>query len=153
MPIEPTEDPEVEIKQPIQPFHLAINVTDLNSTRSFYGGILGATEGRSTSSWVDFDLFGHQISFHIGPVFQTENSGVVGKHMVPMPHFGLVLPLHRWREMADRLIALKVDFVIPPSVRFEGQPGEQWIMFFTDPSGNPIELKGFGSLDKLFLTD
>ena len=55
--------------------------------------------------------------------------------------------------MADRLIALEVDFVIPPSVRFEGQPGEQWIMFFTDPSGNPIELKGFGSLDKLFLTD
>ena len=73
--------------------------------------------------------------------------------MVPMPHFGLVLPLHRWREMADRLIALKVDFVIPPSLRFEGQPGEQWIMFFTDPSGNPIELKGLASLDELFLTD
>ena len=153
MPIELTEDPQVEKKQPIHPFHLAINVKDLNSTRSFYGGILGATEGRSTSSWVDFDLFGHQISFHIGPVFQTENSGVVGKHMVPMPHFGLVMPLHRWREMADRLIALEIDFVIPPSVRFEGQPGEQWIMFFTDPSGNPIELKGLASLDELFLTD
>ena len=73
--------------------------------------------------------------------------------MVPMPHFGLVMPLHRWREMADRLIALEVDFVIPPSVRFEGQPSEQWIMFFTDPSGNPIELKGLGSLDKLFFSD
>ena len=70
MPIEPTKDPEVEIKQPIQPFHLAINVTDLNSTRSFYGGILGATEGRSTSSWVDFDLFVYQMSFHIAPVFK-----------------------------------------------------------------------------------
>lgn len=114
---------------------------------------LGATEGRSTSSWVDFGLFGHQISFHIGPDFQTENSGVVGKQMVPMPDFGLVLSLHRWREMADRLIALDVDFVIPPSVSFEGQRGEQRIIFFTDPSGNLIELKGLGSLDKLFFTD
>ena len=70
-----------------------------------------------------------------------------------MPHFGLVLPLHRWREMADRLIALEVDFVVPPSVRFEGQPGEQWIMFFNDPSGNPIELKGLESLDELFFKD
>ena len=70
MPIELTEDPAVEKKLPIHPFHLVINVKDLDSTRSFYDGILGATEGRSTSSRVDFDLFGHQISFHIGPVFK-----------------------------------------------------------------------------------
>ena len=77
MPIETTEDPENDIKPPIQPFHLAINVKDLNSTRSFYGGILGATEGRSTSSWVDFDLFGHQISFRIGPVFTLRTQALL----------------------------------------------------------------------------
>ena len=43
-----------------------------------------------------------------------------------------------------------IDFVLPPQVRFEGQPGEQWTMFFTDPSGNPIEVKGFRSLATVY---
>ena len=77
----------------LTPFHLAINVTDLATTRVFYGEVLGAKEGRSTRSWVDFNFFGHQLSFHLGPVMKTENTGHVGDHLVPMPHFGMVLAL------------------------------------------------------------
>jgi extradiol dioxygenase family protein len=62
----------------------------------------------------------------------------------------VVLPLDIWRGVADRLTAAAVDFVIPPSVRFEGQPGEQWTMFFRDPSGNPIEVKGFAEMEAVF---
>lgn len=132
------------------PFHLAINVTDLDAARAFYGGLLGATEGRSTETWVDFDLFGHQLSLHLGTPFATAATGKVGAHMVPMPHFGVVLPLDLWRSLADRLTKAETEFVIPPSVRFEGEPGEQWTMFFRDPSGNPIEVKGFADMQGVF---
>ena len=132
------------------PFHLAINVTDLDAARAFYGGLLGGVEGRSTATWVDFDFFGHQLSLHIGQPFATEATGRVGDHMVPMPHFGVVLPLEAWRALAAQLQASDVDFVIPPSVRFAGEPGEQWTMFFRDPCGNPIEIKGFAEASGIF---
>jgi extradiol dioxygenase family protein len=134
----------------IPPFHLAIHVTELDEARRFYGDLLGAAEGRSTDTWVDFDLFGHQLSLHRGTPFETTNTGKVGDHMVPMPHFGLVLPLSDWKGVADRLTAADLDFVIPPSVRFQGEPGEQWTMFFRDPSGNPIEVKGFADTAGIF---
>jgi extradiol dioxygenase family protein len=132
------------------PFHLAINVTDLDAARGFYGGVLGAVEGRSTATWVDFDFFGHQLSLHLGTPFATEATGKVGAHMVPMPHFGVVLPLTLWRDLAARLEAAGVAFVIPPSVRFKGEPGEQWTMFFRDPCGNPVEVKGFADMGQVF---
>ncbi|SVB48330.1 uncharacterized protein METZ01_LOCUS201184, partial [marine metagenome] len=47
-------------------FHLAYTVLDLESSRKFYGDLLGCQEGRSTESWVDFDFFGNQLSLHIG---------------------------------------------------------------------------------------
>ncbi len=131
-------------------FHLAYHVRDLDAARGFYGGVLGCREGRSTDTWVDFDFFGHQISLHRGEPFATTDTGRVGDKLVPMPHLGLVLELPDWQALADRLTAAKVDFVMPPQVRFEGQPGEQWTMFFRDPSGNPIEVKGFRSLDSVY---
>lgn len=134
----------------LMPFHFAYHVTDLDAARAFYGGVLGCDEGRSTETWVDFDFFGHQISLHLGEPFANPPTGKVGEHMVPMPHFGLVLDVDRFRALADRLDAAGVEFVIPPTLRFEGQPGEQWTMFFRDPSGNPIEVKGYASADQVF---
>lgn len=131
-------------------FHFAFNVTDLNQARRFYGDVLGCLEGRSTNTWVDFDFAGHQISLHLGEPFKTAPTGHVGEHLVPMPHFGLVLALPDWQTMAERLKAAGVQFVVPPQCRFAGQPGEQWTMFFCDPFGNPVELKGFASFDTLY---
>ena len=131
-------------------FHLAINVRDLDESRRFYGGVLGCAEGRSTATWVDFDFFGHQLSLHLGPLLQTQRTGRVGDTLVPMPHFGLVLALDDWQALAQRLESAGADFVMKPQLRFEGQPGEQWTMFFVDPSGNPLEVKGFRSLDTLY---
>jgi extradiol dioxygenase family protein len=133
-------------------FHLALNVTDLDQARRFYGGVLGCTEGRSTATWVDFDFFGHQLSLHLGEPFKTANTGHVGDHLVPMPHLGLVLALPDWLALAKRLEATQLEFVLPPQVRFEGEPGEQWTMFFRDLCGNPIEIKGFRSLDAIHAT-
>jgi extradiol dioxygenase family protein len=131
-------------------FHLAYHVTDLDEARKFYGDILGCTEGRSTDTWVDFDFFGHQISLHLGKPFETTNTGHVGDHLVPMPHMGVILPLADWLKLADRLENADIRFEIPPVVRFKGEPGEQRTMFFRDPSGNPIEVKGFADFDGVF---
>jgi uncharacterized protein len=131
-------------------FHLAFNVTDLDAARRFYGGVLGCAEGRSTDTWVDFDFFNHQISLHLGEPFKTARTGHVGDVLVPMPHFGLVLALPDWKAMAERLQAAGTEFVLKPQVRFEGEPGEQWTMFFCDPFGNPMEIKGFRSLETLY---
>ena len=131
-------------------FHFAFNVTDLSQARRFYGDVLGCREGRSTDTWVDFDFYGHQISLHLGEPLRTTPTGHVGEHLVPMPHFGLILQRADWQAMADRLRAAGVDFVIEPHLRFAGQAGEQWTMFFLDPFGNPIEVKGFESLETVY---
>lgn len=131
-------------------FHLAYHVRDLDEARRFYGGLLGCAEGRSTETWVDFDFFGHQISLHLGEPFATADTGQVGAHRVPMPHLGVILPLEDWRALGERLSAAGLDFVIAPTLRFEGQPGEQGTMFFRDPSGNPIEVKGFADFEGVF---
>jgi extradiol dioxygenase family protein len=133
-------------------FHFAFNVTDLDLARRFYGGVLGCAEGRSTATWVDFDFFGHQISLHLGQPFATANTGHVGDVLVPMPHFGLILALPDWQTLADNLRAAGTAFVLEPQLRFAGQPGEQWTMFFLDPFGNPLEVKGFASLDTVYAT-
>ncbi len=131
-------------------FHLAYHVDDLDRARGFYGGLLGCQEGRSTETWVDFNFFGHQLSLHLGKPFATAKTGKVGDHMVPMPHLGVILEYADWYKLAEKLKALGLSFVLEPTVRFEGEPGEQWTMFFYDPSGNPIEIKGFTSMDKVF---
>lgn len=133
-------------------FHIAFHVRDLSQSRHFYGATLGCKEGRSTATWVDFDFFGHQISLHVGEPFTTSDTGHVGAHMVPMPHFGVVLNMPDWEALADRLVQRKVAFVMSPTRRFVGEPGEQATMFFRDPSGNPIEIKGFADLENVYAT-
>ncbi len=132
------------------PFHLAYHVDCLDQARAFYAGVLGCTEGRSTQTWVDFDFFGNQISLHLGPPFDVGNTGHVGDHKVPMPHLGVVLPYDMWADLAERLTAAGTSFILAPTVRFEGEAGEQWIMFFADPAGNPIEVKGFKDMSAVF---
>ena len=129
---------------------MAFPVRDLSEARTFYGDLLGCPEGRSNDDWVDFDFFGHQISLHLGKPFETTRTGKVGDHMVMMPHLGVVLALDDWFVLAKRLEDAGTAFDIPPVVRFEGLPGEQRTMFFFDPSGNPIEVKGFKDFASVF---
>ena len=135
----------------ISPFHLAFPVDDLAAARRFYGELLGCPEGRSADHWVDFDLRGHQIVAHLAPeaVRQRASNPVDGED-VPVPHFGVVLTMEDWKALADRLEAAGVDFIIPPTVRFVGEPGEQATMFFLDPAGNALEFKAMANPANLF---
>ena len=131
-------------------FHLAYHVDDLAAARRFYGDVLGCAQGRSTDTWVDFDFFGHQISLHLGEPFAVTRTGHVGDQLVAMPHFGVVLALQDWIALGARLAAAGVVFDIAPFIRFAGEPGEQGTMFFRDPAGNPIEIKGVRDFANLF---
>lgn len=132
-------------------FHLAIPVDDLDAARKFYGGVLGLTEGRSAQMWVDWNFYGHQLVTHVadnGERIAARNP--VDGHDVPVPHFGLVLSIQDFHELADRLRAAGTEFVIEPYLRFAGEPGEQWTMFLLDPAGNALEFKAFQDESQLF---
>ena len=135
----------------LSPFHLAFPFTDLAAARRFYGELLGCPEGRSSDTWVDFDLHGHQIVAHLAPdeAGHRATGSVDGDH-VPVRHFGLILPMPEWQALADRLRAAGVHFVIEPHVRFKGQVGEQATMFFLDPCGNALEFKAFEDMSQVF---
>jgi extradiol dioxygenase family protein len=138
----------------LPPFHLAFPVDDLAAARGFYGGVLGCPEGRSADKWVDFDLHGHQIVAHLAPdALARRATNPVDGDDVPVPHFGLVLPMDEWRALAGRLESAGTQFVIPPTVRFEGQAGEQATMFLLDPAGNALEFKAMADPANLFAKD
>ena len=132
------------------PFHLAFPVDDLARARHFYATVLGCEEGRSSTQWIDFNLFGHQIVTHQVPCVAPAAANPVDGHQVPVPHFGVVLDWDEFHAFAERIRAHGVAFVIEPCVRFEGLVGEQATMFFRDPAGNALEFKSFRDPDQLF---
>ena len=132
-------------------FHLAFPVSDLESTREFYIGLLGCQVGRESSSWIDFDFFGHQITAHVSPqeVRMVVANPVDGDE-VPVRHFGVILEWEAWQALAERLRQAKATFAIQPHIRFKGEPGEQATMFIKDPSGNALEFKSFQDMSRVF---
>ena len=134
------------------PFHLAIPVSDIDAARHFYGEVLGFGRGRSAQRWTDWNVEGHQLVTHQvdDHVNAVAGTNPVDGHDVPVPHFGLVLSVERFQQLARQLTAAGVDFVLQPQVRFQGEPGEQWTMFFLDPSGNALEFKAFADPSQLF---
>ena len=136
----------------LTPFHLAIQVRDLDEAREFYGQKLELPEGRCSSEWIDFNLFGQQLVTHLNPILGREgktsniSNGVDG-HGVPVPHFGVVLQMKDWVTLADQIKSFIDGFVIDPYIRFKGEAGEQATMFFLDPSGNDLEFKAFKDIE------
>jgi extradiol dioxygenase family protein len=125
-------------------------VDDLDAARAFYGGTLGCAQGRSAETWIDWDFRGHQIVTHLAASTADRIHNPVDGHDVPVPHFGLILTIADFHELAGRLRAAGTTFVIEPYVRFAGETGEQWTMFFYDPAGNALEFKAFADESQIF---
>jgi uncharacterized protein len=140
------------MNQPLTPFHIAVQVRDIDEARRFYKDILGCSEGRSAPDWVDFNLYGHQFVCHLNPNMGsggklTSHFNPVDGHGVPVPHCGVVLRPPQWAALADRVQRHGVKFVVEPYTRFQGQTGEQSTMFFLDPTGNALEFKAFKDIE------
>ncbi|MEP3655074.1 MAG: VOC family protein [Litorimonas sp.] len=132
-------------------FHLAAPIKDIEATRAFYGGLLGCDQGREAERWIDFDFFGHQVSFHLADMDQSnEPTNNVDGKQVPVRHFGAVLGWDDWQILSERLRNAGTEFIIEPYIRFKGEIGEQATMFFLDPSGNALEFKSFKDESQIF---
>jgi hypothetical protein len=134
----------------MRPFHLAFPVDNLDKTREFYTTILGCKEGRSSDSWIDFDLYGHQVVAHLVDELEPVQTNPVDGDNVPASHFGVILEMNDWNELAKRLTESGIKFMIEPHIRFKGEPGEQATMFFLDPCGNALEFKSFNRDEMIF---
>ena len=137
----------------LNPFHLAIPVTDIEESKRFYHNLLGAKIGRFSDTWIDFDFFGHQLVCHLSPASISETSNPVDQEDVPVPHYGVVLDWNEFEKIIKQLEEKKINFIIKPTIRFKGEVGEQAIAFLRDPSGNAIEFKSFRNMDNLFKSE
>ena len=136
-------------------FHLALAVTDLEQSRHFYGELLGCETGRQSTSWIDFDFWGHQLVTHLvapGSMAAAATNPVDGE-AVPAAHFGPILPWGEFEPLVQRLQEAGVAFVIEPTRRFADRRGEQLTLFVRDPSGNHLEFKSFRHIEMLFASD
>ena len=135
------------------PFHLAFPVSDLEATKDFFIDVLGCRTGRMSDRWIDFDFFGHQVVAHLAEdkIIDAPTNPVDGKQ-VPASHFGVILEWGHWHQVADKLKAADIEFLIEPNIRFKGEVGEQATMFFTEPSGNALEFKSFRDMSQIFAT-
>ena len=141
------------MRKSIRPFHAAYPITDIEKTREFYTNILGCTEGRSESNWVDFNFFGHQVVFHLDKTYKhAKITNIVDSEIVPVPHFGVVLEWNDWEDIVDKLKVANTVFLIEPYIRFKGKPGEQGTCFFQDPNGLNLEFKAFREDSMIFAT-
>jgi len=136
----------------LTPFHIAIQVRNIAEARDFYGGVLGCAEGRSAPEWVDFNLYGHQLVCHLNPTLGphgrlSSHFNPVDGHGVPVPHCGVVLEPDEWQRLVARLKAHAIEWVIEPTTRFAGTPGEQSTLFILDPTGNALEFKAFRNIE------
>ena len=137
----------------MQPFHLAIPVNSLEESAEFYENILGATKGRSSSLWIDYNFFGHQLVCHLVKEKREVASNPVDDDDIPVPHFGVVLEWEDFDKLKEDLQAKNFNFYLKPKIRFAGKVGEQATMFIKDPSNNPIEFKAFRDMGNLFSKD
>lgn len=138
------------MKDKLNPFHLAIPVSNLEESVAYYRDTLGLREGRSSNKWADFDFFGHQLVCHVSNIINEKITNPVDGEDVPVPHFGVVLSIEEFEEFLSRVNNKNIDYIIKPTIRFKGEIGEQRTMFFRDPSGNAIEIKAFKDMGNLF---
>ena len=138
------------MKDKLNPFHLAIPVSNLEESVAYYRDTLGLREGRSSNKWADFDFFGHQLVCHVSNIINEQITNPVDGEEVPVPHFGVVLSIEKFEEFLLQINDKNIDFIIKPTIRFKGEIGEQRTMFFRDPSGNAIEIKAFKDIENLF---
>lgn len=138
------------MQKPTSFFHLAVPVDDLSKAREFYGNVLGCDEGRSSEKWIDFNFFGHQFVVHLGTPLGDPSANGVDGDTVPAFHYGVILPMEDWIDLAEKLQQAGVDFIIEPKIRFQGQIGEQATLFLRDPAGNALEFKSFRDTDQIF---
>jgi extradiol dioxygenase family protein len=133
-------------------FHFSFAVNDLEKARTFYGEMLGCSEGRKLPGRADFNFFGHHIVAHLSPgdVVGDQGKKIGGGLKTPLRHFGVVMTLDDFQRTADKLQKLGATFINKPTVTQKGSIREQMLMTVSDDCGNAIEFKGLREITDVY---
>ncbi|WP_053971260.1 VOC family protein [Mangrovimonas sp. ST2L15] len=131
-------------------FHMSLPCLSVRETKSFYTNNIGATLGRETQTWVDVNLFGHQLTFIKAGKFDFNNPNYVfeGK-ILPSFHFGIIVGQKVWNDIYGKLKNLKLQLVTQATF-LEDQAGEHNSFFIKDPNGYMLEFKTFKNEGETF---
>jgi extradiol dioxygenase family protein len=123
--------------------HLSLPVVDLAAAKAFYVDGLGCREGRASATTADVWFFGLQLTLHQLPDQMLQRQGV--------RHFGVTLDSADLEALYARLTDSGNVPLHDLTTRNPGTPQEETKAYFTDPSGNVIELKAYADLDATVL--
>lgn len=132
-------------------FHLSLPCLDMEATKQFYIDDLGLKYGRSSSTWLDVNLFNHQITFVVSEKFKMRVPNyMLEDNILPVFHFGIILDENSWEEMYDTVNHWTLD-ITPKKTFFKDKNGEHRSFFIKDPNDYTIEFKTFVDNDSIFL--
>ncbi|MBT8209598.1 MAG: VOC family protein [Eudoraea sp.] len=133
-------------------FHLALPCLDLEETRAFYQDLLKAGAGRKSETWLDINLYGHQITFALAGNFNFQFKNYrLQDYVLPSFHFGLIVSRSFWQELYDRLSAMDIE-ITTEATFLENEVGEHLSFFIQDPNGYMVEFKCFRKEGDVFKT-
>lgn len=131
-------------------FHMSLPCLSVKATKSFYIDNIGATIGRNTETWVDVNLFSHQLTFIKAEKFNFISPNYVfeGK-ILPSFHFGIILDKHLWEDIYSRLRNKNLELV-EQSNFLKDKSGEHNSFFIKDPNDYMLEFKTFKNPENMF---
>lgn len=133
-------------------FHMSLPCRSIKDTKSFYVDSIGASLGRHTQSWVDINLFGHQITFTKAGKFDFNNPNYVFEgHILPSFHFGVIVDSIAWKKIYNNLKDAGLELVAKATF-LEGKMGQHSSFFIQDPNGYMLEFKSFKKPNEAFKT-
>ncbi|PWK19051.1 VOC family protein [Xanthomarina spongicola] len=133
-------------------FHMSLPCLSVKETKNFYKNSIGATTGRHTQSWVDINLFGHQLTFIKAEKFNFNSPNYVfeGK-ILPSFHFGIIVDENTWNNIYSKLNNLDLE-VVEKTTFLSNKSGEHTSFFIKDPNDYMLEFKCFKDSKNIFKT-
>jgi extradiol dioxygenase family protein len=131
-------------------FHMSLPCLSVTETKKFYLNSIGATLGRAAKTWVDINLFGHQLTFIKAEKFNFNSPNYVFEgRILPSFHFGIILDKEDWNTIFDKLSKTNLE-VVNKTTFLEGKPGEHSSFFVKDPNDYMLEFKNFKTANTIF---
>ncbi|OZV69319.1 VOC family protein [Winogradskyella aurantia] len=131
-------------------FHISLPCLSVKETKNFYTTHIGASIGRISQSWVDINLYGHQLTFiKVGKFnFNTPNYVFEGS-ILPSFHFGVILDQKTWNTVYDKLKTTGLE-VVNKTTFLQDKVGEHTSFFIKDPNDYMLEFKNFKNTKDTF---
>lgn len=131
-------------------FHMSLPCLSVKATKNFYVDTIGASLGRTSQTWLDINLFGHQLTFIKAEKFNfTSPNYVFEGKILPSFHFGVIVERQKWEELYEKLNVLNLK-VVTQTTFLKGKAGEHMSFFINDPNDYMLEFKSFKEAKEIF---